>query len=69
MTQKCDIYLVAGGRFHDIGFARLELLKLFAERDEPYVQVGADFSNTEQILASDFLVTYTCDVRPTLEQQ
>ena len=69
MTQKCDVYLVAGGRFHDIGFARVELLKLLAERDESYVQVGADFSNTEQILASDFLVTYTCDVRPTLEQQ
>ncbi len=69
MTPKCDVYLVAGGRFHDIDFARLTLLKLLADRDEPYVQVGADFSNTEQILASDFLVTYTCDIRPTLEQQ
>ncbi|MFT7220978.1 MAG: hypothetical protein ACI8Z1_002599 [Candidatus Azotimanducaceae bacterium] len=69
MTQKCNIYLVAGGRFHDIQFARLELLKLLAERDESYVEVGADFSNADQILASDFLVTYTCDVRPTLAQQ
>ena len=69
MAQKCDVYLIAGGRFHDISFARLELLTLLGQRDEPYVQVGSDFSNLEQILASDFLVTYTCDVRPTLEQQ
>lgn len=59
MSQKRDIYLVAGGRFHDIGFARLELLKLLAKRDESYVQIGSDFSDVEQILASDFLVTYT----------
>ena len=68
MAQKCDTYLLAGGRFHDIAFARLELLKLLAQRNEPYVQVGSDFSNVEQILASDFLVTYTCDAWPTLEQ-
>jgi hypothetical protein len=69
LTRRCDVHLIAGGRFHDVGFARLELLKLLAKRAEPQVSVAADFSDTEQILASDLLITYTCDVRPTPEQQ
>ncbi len=69
MTKQCEVYLVAGGRFHDIAFARLELLKLMAELDDLHVHVGSDFENIDRILASDFLVTYTCDVRPTRRQQ
>ena len=33
-------YLVAGGKYHDIDFARLELLKLLAEFEEVRVRVG-----------------------------
>jgi len=69
MSQKCSVYLVAGGRFHDTGFARLELLKLLAELPRAHVRVGKDFSDLDEILASDFLISYTCDVRPTLVQQ
>ena len=32
MAGRIDVYLVCGGRYHDFDFARLELLKLLAER-------------------------------------
>ena len=69
MTKRINVYLITGGRFHDTGFARLELLKLLAEHDDLYVRVGEDFSNRQAIESADLLVTYTCDVRPSLEQQ
>ena len=36
---RLDVTLVAGGDFHDIDYARLELLKLFAEHEEIRVRV------------------------------
>ena len=35
---RIDCVLVAGGRFHDIDFARLELLKLLAEDERVRVR-------------------------------
>lgn len=67
--KQINVYLVAGGIFHDTDFARLELLKLFSENDRFVVQVAQDYSDIETIVASDFLVTYTCNIIPTLEQQ
>lgn len=64
-SDRIDAYLVAGGKFHNIDHARLELLKLLAEQPRIKVQVGADFSDVDAICASDFLITYTCDVIPT----
>jgi hypothetical protein len=66
---RVDAYLVAGGLYHDIDYARVELLKLLAEHPHVRVKVGSDYRDTDGIAASDFLVTYTCDVRPTDEQQ
>ena len=65
MGERIDAYLVAGGRWHDIDFARLELLKLLAERDELRVQVAADFEDTAAIASCSVLIRYTCDVRPS----
>ena len=31
MTQRIDAHFVAAGKYHDIDFARLEVLKLLAE--------------------------------------
>lgn len=62
-------YLVAAGKYHDINFARLELLKLLAEDERYRVHVGEDYSDIETIHACDILVTYTCDVTPTEEEQ
>ncbi|MAT95286.1 MAG: trehalose utilization [Halioglobus sp.] len=67
-ADRIDVYLVAGGKYHNIDFARLELLKLLAEQPRIKVQVGADYSAIEEICACDFLITYTCDVVPTEAQ-
>ncbi len=67
-SDRIDVYLVAGGKYHNIDFARLEILKLLAEQPRIKVQVGADFGDIDAICASDFLVTYTCDVIPDAAQ-
>ena len=67
-SDRLDVYLVAGGKYHNIDFARLELLKLIAEQPRLKVQVGADYSQIEAICAADFIISYTCDVMPTAEQ-
>ena len=67
-SDRLDVYLVAGGKYHNIDYARLELLKLMAEQPRLKVQVGADYSDIDAICAADFIVTYTCDVMPDAEQ-
>jgi hypothetical protein len=71
MSQKriIDVYLVAAGQFHDIDFARLELLKLLGEHDDVRCRVAADYHDLESIAHSDFLVTYTCNLVPTEAEQ
>ncbi len=64
-----DVYLVAAGGYHDIDFARLELLKLLAEDDRVRVQVAADYHDLEAIGEADYLITYTCDLVPTEDEQ
>lgn len=64
-----DVYLVAAGQFHDIDFARLELLKLLAEHDNVRCTVAADYSDVDGLRASDFLVTYTCNLVPSEAEQ
>lgn len=68
-TDRVDAYLVAGGKYHDIDFARVELLKLLAEHPHVRVTVGSDYRDLAGISASAFLVTYTCDVRPSEREQ
>lgn len=62
---RINATLVAGGRYHDIDYARLQLLTLFAEHPYVRVQVINDYENTDVITNSTFLVSYTCDVRPS----
>ncbi|MBK9178081.1 MAG: ThuA domain-containing protein [Acidimicrobiales bacterium] len=66
---RTDAYLVCGGRYHDIDFARLELLKLLAELPDVKTRVAGDFRDTGAIAGCDLLVTYTCDVRPSPDEQ
>ena len=67
--SRLDCVLIVGGKYHDMDFARLELLKLLAEHAHIRTRVFEDYSNMEAILACDFLITYTCDVTPRLEDQ
>jgi type 1 glutamine amidotransferase len=68
-VSRIDAVLVAGGRWHDIDFARLELLKLLAADDRVRVRVFEDYANIDAIRAARFLVSYTCDVVPALDAQ
>jgi uncharacterized protein len=65
MTGRIDAHFVAAGRFHDIDFARLEILKLLGEHQNIRTTVAMDYSNTDRIAACQFLITYTCDMLPT----
>ena len=62
-------HLVCGGRWHDMDFARLELLKLLGENPDLRVRVSEDFRDSEAIAEADFLVTYTCDLRISEAEQ
>jgi uncharacterized protein len=69
MASRIDAYLVVGGKFHDFDRVRLELLKLLAEHPEVRVKVASDYEDLVGITSSSFLVSYTCDVRPSHEAQ
>src|ERR1044072_6886078 len=68
-AKRIRCVLIAGGKYHDIDFARLELLKLLAEDERVRVRVFEDYTNVAAINEADFVVTYTCDVTPPLEAQ
>jgi type 1 glutamine amidotransferase len=75
MTEKnntagrINVVLIAGGVWHDIDFARLELLKLLAEDPRFRVRVFEDYENIDAINGADFIVSYTCNVVPSLTAQ
>lgn len=67
--QKIDVYLVCNAKYHDTNFARLELLKLLAEHEDIHTRVAENFSDVEAIASCSLLITYTCDLRPSVEEQ
>lgn len=69
VKKRIKAVLVAGGKYHDIDHPRLEILKRLAEDERVRVRVFEDYSNIEAIAEADFLITYTCDVIPSLPQQ
>ena len=68
-NRTVNVYMVAAGDFHDIDFARLELLKLLAEHSNVRCHVAEDYHDLEGIGESDFLITYTCNLVPTHAEQ
>ena len=64
MSAAIDAYLVCGGRYHDIDFARLQLLALLGEEERIRTHVAEDYRDVRAIEESAFLVTYTVDVLP-----
>ena len=68
-TRRVEVTLVAGGKYHDIDFARRELLGLLAEHDEFRVRVQPDYEDVDGITSAEILVSYTCDVRPSEKAQ
>ena len=69
MTGRINAVLVVGGKWHDFDFARLELLKLLAVDERIRTQVSSDYENVGLLSDADVLITYTCDVRPSVAAQ
>jgi len=67
-TGRVEVAVVVGGRWHDIDFARRELLALLGEHDAVRATVHADFSDTARLGSVDAVIAYTCDVRPTSDE-
>ncbi|MFK7913539.1 MAG: ThuA domain-containing protein [Pseudomonadales bacterium] len=67
--RTVNVYLVAAGDFHDIDHARLELLKLLAEDERVRVTVAPDYHDLEAIGESDMIISYTCNLVPTEDEQ
>jgi type 1 glutamine amidotransferase len=66
---RINCVLICGGVWHDMDFARLELLKLLAEDQRVRTRVFENYDNIEALEGADILVTYTCDVTPSLPAQ
>lgn len=60
--------MVVGGRWHDLDFARRELLDLVGAHDAVRTTVQSDFSDVARIAEADAVIAYTCDIRPTADQ-
>ncbi|MFT7646979.1 MAG: type 1 glutamine amidotransferase [Candidatus Poriferisodalaceae bacterium] len=69
MAEPVRAHLVANARYHDTDFARLELLKLLGEHPDVRTTVAATFGDLKSMAKADFLITYTCDLRPTPEEE
>ena len=64
MSDRIAAHFVAAGKYHDIDFARLELLKLLAEHPRIRTTVACDYGDLDRLASCRFLVTYTCDLMP-----
>jgi type 1 glutamine amidotransferase len=69
MARRMNALLVAGGTDHDFDFVRLELLDRMAENPAVHTTVCQDFSDVDALSSADFLVSYTCNVRPTVTEE
>jgi hypothetical protein len=66
---RIDGRLIVGGMAHDFDYARLELLTLLARHPQVRVSVSDSFEDAEALARSQFLVTYTCNLQPSLQAQ
>lgn len=66
---RVNCVLICGGVWHDMDFARLELLRLLAEDPRVRTRVFEDYENVAAIKEADILISYTCDVTPSLNAQ
>jgi len=69
VSEPIQGLLVAGGKWHDIDFARAEILKVLCEFPRIRTRVAGDFRELEALADADFLVTYTCDLRPSKAEE
>jgi uncharacterized protein len=64
-ATRIDAHFVAAGKYHDIDYARLEILKLLAEHPHIRTTVACDYGDVDHIAQCQFLISYTCDLMPS----
>jgi len=64
---RVDLAFVCGGKYHDIDYARAQLLQLLLELPHVRTRVYADWTDIEAITRADAILTYTVDVLPDEE--
>jgi hypothetical protein len=64
LPSRIDACLVAGGKYHDVDFARLQILALLGEHPRIRTRVREDYRDVAGLLDCDMLVTYTVDLVP-----
>lgn len=75
MTEAADqpkrknCVLIAGGVWHDIDFARFEILRHLGQDPSIRTRVFEDYRRIDALDDADFLVSYTCNVVPSAEEQ
>ena len=68
-NRSVQVYMVVAGDYHDMDYARLELLKLLAENERIRVHVAENYHDLDAINACDWLVTYTCNLVSEVHEQ
>lgn len=63
--KRIDGLLVVGGMAHDFDFVRLELLKLLSEDERLRITVTPDFENLAALDHATFVISYTCNIKPS----
>ena len=69
MSEPVTAYFVCGGKWHDMDFARVEILKLLAEDERIRTRVAEDYRDVDAIARADFLISYTCDLDDVGDEQ
>jgi len=64
-SHQMNIALVVGGRWHDVDYARAELLKFLGDHESVQCTLHSDFSDVDALGNADAVIAYTCDVRPS----
>jgi uncharacterized protein len=67
--KRINCVFIAAGDWHDIDYPRLEILKLLSQDERVRTRVFEDYSNIEATKNADLLITYTCNVVPSLSEQ
>lgn len=67
-AARIDAHFVAAGKYHDIDYARLEILKLLAEHPHVRTTVACDYGNSDRLSQCRFLISYTCDLMPSEQE-
>ena len=67
--EPINCLLIAGGKYHDIDYARVELLKLLGSQKRIVTRVMEDYECSEALEWADILISYTCDILPSEDIQ